>query len=188
MGTLYHHFASKEALFRAILGENIRRSLSELGSAMATASSFRESIEMFVSYWFGQFEARGKLASLSVEFWALAARESWAAEVVRESIRDGSALIRHALDAAREARFVRQDLDVDGAAALLLATIEGVGVLSAVAPDSITAAKHANSWADLIERFIQGDGRGDIEEFRRRMEALTRSRARAIPDTVTQNG
>jgi AcrR family transcriptional regulator len=31
MGAFYHHFPSKEALFRAILDDNIRRSLDELG-------------------------------------------------------------------------------------------------------------------------------------------------------------
>jgi AcrR family transcriptional regulator len=174
MGALYHHFSSKEALFRAILGDNISRGLDELGSAMANAPSFHEAIQKFVSYFFGEFASRRELASLSVEFWALAAREPWAADVVGESIRQGRALIRQALTAACDAGFVRQDLDLESAATLLLATVEGIGVLCAVAPDSITAGRHAKSWTELIERFIQADGAGDLNEFQRRMAVVVR--------------
>lgn len=174
MGALYHHFSSKEALFRAILDENISRGLGELGSAMATAPSFHEAIRHFVAYFFREFESRRELSSLSMEFWALAAREPWAADVVRESIRQGRALIRQALAAAREAGIVRGDLDIESAATLLLATVEGIGVLYAVDPDSITARKHAKSWTDLIERFIQADRAGDLNEFQTRMAAVVR--------------
>lgn len=141
---------------------------------MANAPSFHEAIQKFVSYFFGEFASRRELASLSVEFWALAAREPWAADVVGESIRQGRALIRQALTAACDAGFVRQDLDLESAATLLLATVEGIGVLCAVAPDSITAGRHAKSWTELIERFIQADGAGDLNEFQRRMAVVVR--------------
>lgn len=179
-GALYHHFPSKEELFRAILEEHIREQHFEL-SAFLPASSFREVIERFVSYWFDHLRTEHQSDSLFVEVWAQASREPEARAAVSTFIRQGARLLVDALRIAQRAGAVRPDLDVEAAGTLIYATMEGLFLLWAVDPDSVDPGKLSQPWADMIERFVGGEGEGDLRAFQEGLASLSAQPEADIP-------
>jgi len=171
IGALYHHFAGKEDVFKAVLDKHMRSEFMELG-ALGPAASFREIIERFVAYQFEHMESDLESPDLSMEFWALAAREEWARRPVAEFHARACDVFARVLRIGQAAGVVRADLDVEAAAFLLLAVFEGVAVLGALDPDRLQLKGLKQSWADLIERFIQGDGGLDVQAFAGRVAEL----------------
>lgn len=170
-GALYHHFASKEELFRAILDNHIREQHIQIG-AFVPASSFREVIERFVGYWFNHLETEHESDSLFVELWAQAARDPNVRASVAAFSRQGAHLLGEALRVAQSAGAVRPDLDVEAASTLIYATMEGLFLLWEVDPESIDFEKLSRPWADLIEKFTGEEGEADMRKLQEGMTAL----------------
>ncbi len=171
-GALYHHFPSKGELFKEILDEHMREQHFEL-AAFVPASSFREVIERFVSYWFNHLRTEHESDTLFVELWAQASREPEARAAVANFIRQGAGLIVQALRAAQRAGAVRADVDVEAAATLIYATMEGLFLLWAVHPDSIDPEKLSRPWADMIESLMGDGAEADLRQFQEALAALS---------------
>lgn len=177
-GALYHHFASKEELFRAIVEEHLHEHKIEL-AALFPVSSFREAVEGFAAYWLRHFETEHELGSLIMECWTQATREPWAREAVGAMFRQGPHLIADMLRIGQNAGAVRSDLDVEAAAFLLFAAWEGVALIKAVDPENIELERLRRPWADLIERFVKGEGEVDMRKFQESFEQFSKDQAAA---------
>lgn len=171
-GALYHHFPSKGELFKEILDEHMREQHLEL-AAFVPASSFREVIERFVSYWFNHLRTEHESDSLFVELWAQASREPEARVAVADFIRQGAGLLVQALRAAQRAGAVRADVDVEAAGTLIYATMEGLFLLWAVHPESIDPEKLSRPWADMIESLMGDGAEADLRQFQEALAALS---------------
>lgn len=160
MGALYHHFASKEELFRAILEEHVRRDVMDYQPQ--PASSGREAIEHFVAYMIEHLRRDPELNGLQMELWAQAMREDWAREACAASFRTFRELIARLLAIAQQAGVARTGLDVESSATLVEAIFLGMAIQWAVAPNEDDLDRIAATWSDMLERFIQTEAGGDV--------------------------
>jgi AcrR family transcriptional regulator len=163
MGALYHHFSSKEELFRAIVEDHIRRELMEYEPR--PAASPREAIEHFVQFQIEHLQGEPELRGLGMELWAQGVREEWAREACAASFRVFRELLRRLLEIAQQAGIARQDLDIDASCHLLEALFLGIEVQWAVDPETVDLDGLKSTWADLLERFVRADSEGDVERL-----------------------
>ncbi len=177
-GALYHHFSSKEELFRAILENHMREHKIEIG-ALLPVSSFREAVERFAEYFLDHLQTDHDFGSLIMECWAQATRQPWARDAVAEFFRQGPDFIADILKVGQASGAVRRDLDVEAAALLLFAAGEGLGVMHAVDPERIDLRQLSKPWADLIERFVVGEGEVDMRKFQEGFEQFSKDQAAA---------
>jgi AcrR family transcriptional regulator len=160
MGALYHHFASKEELFRAIVEDHVRRDV--LDYQPQPASSTRDAIERFVAFMIEHLRDEPEYRGLAMELWAQGAREEWARETCAESFRTFRGLLARLLTIAQEAGIARRDLDIESSTTLLEAMFLGMEAQWSVEPELGDLERLATTWADLLERFIRTESEGDV--------------------------
>jgi AcrR family transcriptional regulator len=169
MGALYHHFAGKEELFRALAEDHVRRDVMEYEPQ--PAASFREALQHFVAHMIGHLQQKHDIA-LNMELWAQATREEWAREVIAEEFRTFRGLLERMLRIAQEAGVARRDLDVQASCVLVEALFAGTAVQWAVDPKAIDLKSLEKTWVDLLERFVQTDGGGDVAALEGRVQEM----------------
>ncbi len=152
-GAFYHHFSSKEELFRALLEDHLDAGLRDFG-VLGQAGSPREQIDRFVVFLINDMRSHLDSEGLPYEFLAQATREDWAREPLSEFHGRTHNLIAGVLRAGQAQGGVRADLDVDAAAWLLLAVSEGLCAFKAVDNRAFDLDVLARPWGDLIERFV----------------------------------
>ncbi|MCH8813884.1 MAG: TetR/AcrR family transcriptional regulator [Chloroflexi bacterium] len=170
-GALYHHFAAKEELFKAIVASHISDQHFEI-SALAPASSLRDLLERFAVYWFDHLRKDHGDDPLFAEIWAQAARDPWARESVTKFIHEGCTLIKEGLEVGQSAGVIRDDLDVAAAATLIYATMEGLFLFWTVDPDGVDAERLTGPWVESMERLLTSGVEPNVEEFQRGVEQL----------------
>ncbi len=163
-GALYHHFASKEELFKAILTDHISDQHLEI-SALVPAASLREVLERFASYWFEHLRKDHENDPLFAEVWAQAARNPWARQAMTGFIRDGASLIENALRIGQEAGLIRPDVDRHAIATLMYATMQGLFLLWTVNPAALDPEKLTRPWVESMERLLATDGEPNLSQF-----------------------
>ena len=184
MGALYHHFSSKEDLFRAILEEHMRAEEIEL-SSLAEASSFREMVERFARFWLDHLKEKHELDPLFMEIFAHAARDGWARQAVQSFIERGERLLRETLRIAKAAGLARPNLDVDAAATLVYASMEGLAVLWAVDAEHMDLERMYEPYVALLTGFLVATTEGgDLEQFRDGMAALFAANESTAPSAT----
>ncbi len=163
-GALYHHFASKEELFKVILTDHISDQHLEI-SALVPAVSLRDVLERLASYWLEHLRKDHEDDRLFAEVWAQAARDPWARQAMTGFIRDGAALLENALRIGQEAGLIRPDVDRPAVATLMHATMQGSFLLWTVNPAALDSRELTRVWVESMERLLATDGEPDLSRF-----------------------
>ncbi len=182
-GALYHHFANKEELFRAILMEHISDQHFEI-AALVPASSLRDLLQRFADYWFEHLRRDHSDDPLFAEIWAQAARDPWAREAATGFIREGADLVAGALKIGQAAGLVRQDLDAQATAVLIYATMQGIFLLWSVDPRSVDPATLTRPWVESMERLLITEKEADLDQFREGLKSFFESQTNGQPSHV----
>lgn len=164
MGSLYHHFPTKHAIMLAVFEDHLHGGRAEFNMVRG-APSLEDAIARFTNYWFEHLRSDNEagMLSLSAELWALATREVWARESMAKFCEESRQLIVDNLRASQRAGYVRQDLDIDAAATILYATMQGLALLWELRPGSVSAGRLMASWSDQIARTLSSEPRAGGE-------------------------
>jgi AcrR family transcriptional regulator len=170
-GAIYHHFTSKEELFRALLADH-GHEVDAMAAAFARASSFQELIQGVVAVWIDHYRSDPLFMPLALELRVQAMRAPWAREIVADFYRQLRQLIAGLLQVGKDAGVVRRDLDVDAAATVLFGVLDGACLQAAIDPTSVDLTAVEQPVADLIERYIKAEGKGDLRRGQKSMRSL----------------
>ena len=170
-GALYHHFANKQELFKAILTVHMSDQHFDI-SALAPASSLREVLERFASYWFEHLRKDHDADPLFAEIWAQAARDPWARQAVTGFIRDGTSLIENGIRVGQEAGLIRPDVDRHAVATLIYATMEGLFLLWTVNHAALNPETLTKPWVESMERLLATDEEPDPSRFQEGVQSF----------------
>lgn len=152
-GALYHHFSSKEDIFRSLLDDHTVE-LDAMLEAVGAASSFREIIEKSVAIWLAHCGSDPHFVPLSLELRVQATRDEWARTLVRRFYEDLRGLIAGTVGIAQRHGIVRSDLDSGSAAVLLFGLIDTVAVQSAIDPEKVRRERVESALVDAVERLL----------------------------------
>ena len=143
-----------------------------MAGAVGSASSFRDAVERLVAGGIQIYETDAEWIPMFIEFWAQATREAYARKVVAGSLRECRELISAMLSIGQRGGLVRDDLDVEAAATLLMGTFDGTAFQWAVDPEAVNLHRLQRPMADLIDRFIRGDGEAELQAIDQPLAAL----------------
>lgn len=163
-GALYHHFANKEELVKAILTDHISDQHLEI-SALVPAASLREVLERFAAYWFEHLRKDHEGDTLFAEVWAQAARDPWAGQAMNGFIREGTSLLENALRIGQETGLIRPDVDRHAVATLMYATMQGFFLLWTVNPAALDPENLVTPWVESLERLLTTGEEYDMRQF-----------------------
>jgi AcrR family transcriptional regulator len=170
-GAVYHHFESKEDLFRALL-EDHGHELDAMAEVARRARSFADLVRGVVRVWIDHYRSDPLFVPLSLESRLAATREPWAREIVAEFWAQLRALITGLLGIGKDAGFVRSDLDVEMAATLLFGVLDGACLQSAIDPARVSIDAVEAPLVDLIERYVASKRKGDLRRLRAALAPL----------------
>ena len=170
-GAVYHHFASKEELFRARLADH-GHEVDAMVAAVARAKSFRDLVRGFVEVWIGHYRNDPLFMPLSLEYRVQATREPWARELVAAFYAQVRALIGGVLRLGQETGFVRRDLDCESAATFIFGALDGVCLQAAIDPGRVEIDGVEDRLTELVFRYVATNGKGDLRRFRAALAPL----------------
>ena len=170
-GAIYHHFSSKEDLFRALLDDH-RHELEGMRAAIDRATTFPGLLRGVIDVWLEHYRSDPSFMPLSLELRVQATRADWAREFVADFYAQLRLLIGGLLRAAQDAGFVRTDLDVAAAATLLFGVLDGPCLQAAIDPSHVDLEHIAGPIVDLIERYVRSNRKGDLRRLRASLAQL----------------
>ena len=174
-GAVYHHFDSKEALFRALL-EDHGHELDAMTEVATHADSFAQLVRGVVRVWIDHYRSDPLFVPLSLETRLAATREPWARQIVADFYVQVRGLIAAMLKVGQEAGSVRADLDTDAAAAFLFGALDGACLQASIDPARVPLDGVEGPLVDLIERYVGSKRKGDMRGVRAALAPLlTRS-------------
>ncbi len=180
-GAIYHHFASKEELFRALLDDH-RHEIEGMRAAIDRAATFSEILRGVVGVWLEHYRSDPLFMPLSLELRVQATRAPWARAFVADFYSQLRALIAGLLRAGQSAGFVRADLEVDAAATLLFGVLDGPCLQAAIDPGHVDLDRIAEPIVDLIERYVGSNRKGDLRRLRSLLSQLLEHAALRSPE------
>lgn len=170
-GAIYHHFESKEELFRALLDDH-QHEIEGMRAAIDRATSFSHLLRGVVGVWLEHYRSDPLFMPLSLELRVQATRASWARAFVADFYARVRALIAGILLAGQDAGLVRADLKVDDAATLLFGVLDGPCLQAAIDPGQVDLDAVTEPMVDLIERYVASNRKGDLRKMRSSLAKL----------------
>jgi AcrR family transcriptional regulator len=170
-GAIYHHFESKEELFRALLDDH-QHEIEGMRAAIDRATSFSHLLRGVVGVWLEHYRSDPLFMPLSLELRVQATRASWARAFVADFYARIRALIAGILLAGQDAGLVRADLKVDDAATLLFGVLDGPCLQAAIDPGQVDLDAITEPMVDLIERYVSSNRKGDLRRLRSSLSRL----------------
>jgi len=189
-GAVYHHFSSKEEIFRSILAEHIDEA-AEVSQALDEAASFHDLLRLMVETWFSHYQATAEFIPLSLELRLQAARTEWARETVDAYQSWIRSLLAAIVRAGQEANLVRADLDPTHAAAVTFGVLDGVALQWGLAPGRIDLDALAPDVLSALTAYLgvpaRKEGRSAIDAVRASLEQWLASLPRSEPGRRAAN-
>lgn len=136
-GAFYVHFESKEDLFWAMLEERISRQQDAFRQAVEHAQPVAENVRATLSGVFGLVENDPLFGSLFMEFGAHASRNEKVRLRLAAMYERWRKVIVETLAASRRAGRIREDIDLEFIATVLIAAVEGSIIQSRLAPEAV---------------------------------------------------
>jgi AcrR family transcriptional regulator len=170
-GAIYHHFASKEELFRGLLDDH-RHEIEGMRAAIAGATSFADVLRGVVDVWLDHYRSDASFMPLSLELRVQATRAPWAREFVADFYAQLRLMIAALLRASQDAGFVRDDLDVEAAATLLFGVLDGPCLQASIDPAHVNLDRISGPIVDLIEHYVRSNRKGDLRHLKATLAQL----------------
>jgi len=143
-----------------------------MAGAVGSASSFRDAVERLVAGGMQTYETDAEWIPMFIEFWAQATHEEYARKVVAGSLRECRGLVAGMLGIGQAGGLVRADLDVEAAAVILMGTFDGAAFQWAIDREAVDLQRLEKPMADLIDRFIRGEGEAELQAIDQPLAAL----------------
>jgi AcrR family transcriptional regulator len=136
-GAFYVHFESKEDLFWAMLEERIARQQEVFLKAVDHTEPLAVNVRKILSGVFGLVREDPLWGTLFMEFGAHATRNEKVRSRLASMYERWRGLIVDILTAGRDAGRIREDIDVQFIATVLMAAVEGSIMQSRLAPETV---------------------------------------------------
>ncbi len=136
-GAFYVHFESKEDLFWAMLEERLARQQQAFRQTLDPSAPLFENVRTVLRGIFGLHVEDPLWSAMFMEFAAHAARDERVREKLAAMYTNWRTFAVGAVNGAREAGAVRQDIDPEFIASLLIAIAEGTISQSRLAPEHV---------------------------------------------------
>ncbi|HVD12822.1 MAG TPA: TetR/AcrR family transcriptional regulator [Actinomycetota bacterium] len=181
-GALYHHFATKEELFRALLDDH-GAEVDAFAAAVRQAVSFHDLLDRLVGQWLEHYLADAEFVPLSLEVRVQARRQAWFAEEVRRQHGGLRDFLREVVVAATGAGLVPPGVDPTVAAVLLFGLLDGVCLQGGVTPGEIDLDRLRGDLVAAVERLlsvdpVRADQAAGMDRLRQALEPLLAARRR----------
>jgi AcrR family transcriptional regulator len=181
-GALYHHFATKEELFRALLDDH-GAELDAFAAAVRQAVSFHDLLDRLVGQWLEHYLADAEFVPPSLEVRVQARRQAWFAEEVRRQHGGLRDFLREVVAAATGAGLVPPGVDPTVAAVLLFGLLDGVCLQGGVTPGEIDLDRLRGDLVAAVERLlsvdpVRADQAAGMDRLRQALEPLLAARQR----------
>jgi AcrR family transcriptional regulator len=165
-GAVYHHFATKEELFKHLVGRDDLREFLQLEQAVQQASTLPEVLDAVVGAWLGHYRAP-EFMPLLLEFRLQALRQAWFKEMLGRFQQAFREMLAGLLEVAKRHQLTRADLDPHQTAVIVFGLLDGVCLAWAIDPDTIDLDAMRTGLLDSLARIIQPtDTRQGLEEVK----------------------
>jgi AcrR family transcriptional regulator len=154
-GAFYVHFESKEDLFWGMLEERISGQQDAFRQALDDTRGAEDNIQALLTTIFAIFRRDAQWSALFIEFIAHAARNEKVRERLAGMYQNWRDFTVATLKQGRETGQVRQDLDVDFAATVLIALIEGMIMQARLAPAVVRPEDAVEPLSRLIADWLK---------------------------------
>jgi len=135
-GAFYVHFEAKEDIFWAMMEERINRQQEAFRQAADPALPVAQNLATILRSIFTLNREEPLWSALFMEFTAHASRDNKVRDQLAAMHQSWRNFVVEALNRGREAGLVRQDIDVEFSASVLIAVVEGTIMQSRLAPES----------------------------------------------------
>jgi AcrR family transcriptional regulator len=154
-GAFYVHFESKEDLFWGMLEERISGQQDAFRQALDDTRGAEDNIQALLTTIFAIFRRDAQWSALFIEFIAHAARNEKVRERLAGMYQNWRDFTVATLKQGRETGQVRQDLNVDFAATVLIALIEGMIMQARLAPAVVRPEDAVEPLSRLIADWLK---------------------------------
>lgn len=151
VGSLYHYFAGKEELFVAVVADRVALYTDAFFAKLQGGGAACDRIWAAFQQLHSFLEDQSPLdARLSLELWARAHDVVGLREWLRQARSRRVQALREVLNEGRRSGALRSDVDINDAAAALLALADGMVVRRACAPFSAESGQALSGVHDLL--------------------------------------